>query len=50
MPAGYEKMKAKFMASGMSPKAAEKKAAKIWNSKNPQKVGRKHKTVMTKKY
>lgn len=49
MPAGYEKMKAKFMAEGMGEKAATKKAAKIWNAKNKKKVGR-HKTVMTKKY
>jgi len=52
MPAGYEKMKAKFIADGMSEKAATKKAAKIWNAKhkgNP--VGRhKGRTVMTKKY
>jgi hypothetical protein len=32
MPAGYEKMKKEFISRGMSTKAAETKAAKIWNS------------------
>jgi hypothetical protein len=32
MPKGYEKMRDKFKKSGLSEKAAEKKAAKIWNS------------------
>ena len=41
MPQGYEKMREKFIRDGMTRKAAEKKAARIWNSihkKNP--VGR----------
>lgn len=41
MPAGYEKMKKEFMSDGMSKKAAEKKAARIWNKKHPNNpVGR----------
>ncbi len=35
MPAGYLKMKAKFMAEGLSEKAAMRKAARIWNAKHP---------------
>jgi len=34
MPAGYLKMKKEFMSKGMSKKAAEKKAARIWNAKH----------------
>jgi len=42
MPAGYLAMKRKFMKEGMSEKAAETKAAKIWNSrhKGGETVGR----------
>ena len=42
MPAGYLKMKHKFMKEGMSEKAAATKAAKIWNSthKGKETVGR----------
>jgi len=42
MPAGYLKMKKAFMKEGMGEKAAEKKAARIWNSKHKgkQTVGR----------
>lgn len=42
MPAGYLKMKRAFMKKGMSKKAAERKAARIWNSKHKGKntVGR----------
>ncbi len=42
MPAGYEKMRDNFMKEGMGKKAAEKKAARIWNSKHKGKetVGR----------
>jgi hypothetical protein len=42
MPAGYLKMKAKFKKDGLSEKEAEKKAARIWNSKHKggQTVGR----------
>lgn len=50
MPRGYEKMRDKFIREGMSRKAAEGKAARIWNSKhkgNP--VGRKHKGKGKKK-
>ena len=35
MPEGYEKMRDKFMKQGMSEKAAKRKAAKLWNAKNP---------------
>ena len=38
MPAGYEKMRDKFISEGMSEEAAKRKAARIWNSthkKNP---------------
>ena len=34
MPAGYEKMRYKFVRKGMSSKAAKTKAAKIWNAKH----------------
>jgi len=34
MPKGYEKMRDRFMRQGMSKKAAQKKAARIWNSKH----------------
>jgi hypothetical protein len=42
MPAGYEKIRDKFKAQGLSTKAAKTKAAKIWNSKHKgrQTVGR----------
>ena len=42
MPAGYEKIRDKFIAGGLSAKAAKTKAAKIWNSKHKgrQAVGR----------
>ena len=41
MPKGYEKMRDKFVREGMSRKAAEGKAARIWNSKHPNNpVGR----------
>ena len=42
MPAGYEKIRDKFKAQGLSTKAAKTKAAKIWNSKHKgrQAVGR----------
>jgi hypothetical protein len=32
MPAAYEKMRDKFIREGMSPEAAKKKAARIYNS------------------
>lgn len=35
MPKGYEKMRDSFMKKGMSKKRAQRKAAKIWNSKHP---------------
>lgn len=35
MPKGYERMRDKFIAEGMSEKAANSKAARIWNSKHP---------------
>lgn len=34
MPAGYEHMRDAFVKKGMSKKAAQKKAAMIWNSKH----------------
>lgn len=41
MPAGYEKMRDAFIREGMSKKAAQAKAARIWNSKHPDNpVGR----------
>ena len=42
MPAGYEKMRDKFIKDGLSPKAAKTKASKIWNSthKGKDTVGR----------
>jgi len=44
MPKAYEAMRDSFIAQGMSRKAAQTKAARIYNSKNPKKpVGRKHK-------
>jgi hypothetical protein len=43
MPAGYEKLRDKFIKQGMSRKAAQRKAAKIWNEKNKNNpVTRKH--------
>jgi len=43
MPAGYEKMRDSFIRGGMSKKAAQTKAARIWNAKHPKNpVGRKH--------
>lgn len=49
MPKGYEKMRDKFISNGMTKKNAQKKAAKIWNSKHKTKVSRKEKTTNTKK-
>jgi hypothetical protein len=42
MPRGYEKMRDAFKRKGMKPKAAKRKAAKIWNSEHKGKdtVGR----------
>ena len=41
MPAGYEKLRDKFMRDGMGKKEAQKKAARIWNAKHPKRtVGR----------
>jgi len=37
MPKAYEKMKSRFKKEGLSDQAAKKKAAKIYNSKNPKK-------------
>ena len=44
MPKGYERMRDRFMAQGMSSAAAKTKAAKIWNAKHKTKVTRKHGT------
>lgn len=35
MPKGYEEMRDKFIKEGMSKSAAQRKAARIWNSKHP---------------
>ncbi|MFW9893902.1 MAG: hypothetical protein ACFFFO_16980 [Candidatus Thorarchaeota archaeon] len=35
MPRGYEHMRDKFIAEGMSEKAAKRKAARIWNDAHP---------------
>lgn len=44
MPKGYEKMRDSFKRQGLTKKAAQSKAARIWNSKHPgNPVGRKHK-------
>lgn len=41
MPRGYERMRDSFMRKGMKKKAAQRKAARIWNSKHPKNsVGR----------
>lgn len=42
MPHGYEKLRDKFMKQGMTKEAAQKKAAKIWNSKHPSNPVGKH--------
>ena len=34
MPKGYEKMRDKFIREGMTRKAAQRKAARIWNAKH----------------
>lgn len=36
MPKGYEKMRDKFRAGGLSDEAAKAKAARIWNANNPK--------------
>lgn len=36
MPKGFEKMRDKFIKAGMSPSSAKRKAARIWNDKNPK--------------
>lgn len=44
MPKGYENLRDSFIKAGLSKKAAQKKAARIWNSKHPNNpVTRKHK-------
>ncbi len=41
MPRGYERMVEKFMRDGLSKKAAQAKAARIWNAAHPHNpVGR----------
>lgn len=41
MPQGYLKIRDRFRREGMSMDEAKKRAAKIWNSQNPQNpVGR----------
>ena len=51
MPKGYEKMRDEFIKQGMSRKAAEGKAARIWNSQDHAvKVGRtEHRATRTRK-
>lgn len=36
MPKGYERMRDTFLRQGLSKKAAQAKAAKIWNAKHPK--------------
>lgn len=36
MPKGYEKMRDKFMKGGLKKKAAQAKAARIWNARHPK--------------
>lgn len=36
MPAGYEKIRDKFISEGMNEKEAKTRAAKIWNAQNPE--------------
>jgi hypothetical protein len=47
MPRAYEQMRDKFERQGMSPKAAKRKAARIYNARvrepGEKPVGRKHK-------
>lgn len=44
MPKAYEKMRDKFQKEGLPKKAAQAKAARIYNAKHPSApVGRKHK-------
>lgn len=44
MPKAYEKMRDKFQKEGLPKKAAQAKAAKIYNAKHPKTpVGSKHK-------
>jgi len=44
VPEGYEKMRDAFIRKGMSKKAAQGKAARIWNASHPNNpVTRKHK-------
>jgi hypothetical protein len=50
MPAGYEKIRDTLLTRGLSRKAAQSKAAKIWNAKHPNNpVGRHNskKTILT---
>ena len=35
MPPGYEAMRDSFMRKGLNKKAAQRKAARIWNSQHP---------------
>ena len=35
MPKGYEKMRDSFIRDGMKAADAKRKAARIWNAKNP---------------
>ena len=44
MPAGYERMKAKFKREGLGDREAKEKAARIWNAKHPKNpvTGKKH--------
>jgi hypothetical protein len=49
MPKGYEKMRDQFISEGMTKKGAQKKAARIWNSKHKTKVTRKEHKSRKKK-
>lgn len=35
MPRGYERMRDAYIAEGMAPRDAKRKAASIWNSQHP---------------
>jgi len=43
MPKGYERMRDRFIAGGMTRRAAQRKAARIWNSRHPRNPVGRHK-------
>ena len=45
MPRGYEKMRDRFIREGMTKKAAQRMAARIWNATHPwDPVGKREKS------